>query len=56
MLRITLLVTSQNPDFDVGLGQLLDGLRHPILELVLYGSGPEQLHTHTHYTQSNKPK
>lgn len=39
----TLLVSRQHPDFDVGFGQLLDGLRDSVLKLVLHRRRPQQL-------------
>lgn len=39
----TLFVSGQHPDFDVSLGQLLDGLRDSVLQLVLHRCRPQQL-------------
>lgn len=40
---LTLLVSSQHPDLDVGQRQESNGLRNPLLKLVLNGCGTEQL-------------
>lgn len=43
----TFLVSRQDPDLDVGLGQGGDGLGDSVLQLVLDGRGPDQLDTHS---------
>ena len=39
----TLLVSGQDPDLDVGLGQVGDGLWNSVLKLVLDGRGSDHL-------------
>lgn len=41
----TLFISSQHPDFDVCLSQLLYGLWHTVLQLVLHGCRSQQLRT-----------
>lgn len=40
----TLFVSCKNPDFDAGLRQLGDGLRHAVLQFVLNRRRPQQGH------------
>lgn len=49
----TFLVSSQNPDLDIGFGQSGDGFRHSVLQLVLDGCGTNQLNgeSQSHYSQ-----
>lgn len=43
LLPLTLLVSRQHPDLDVGQRQEGNGLRNPLLKLVLNGRGSQQL-------------
>ena len=40
---LTLLVSSEDPDLDVGQREDSDGLRNPLLQLVFYSCGPQEL-------------
>lgn len=44
-VTLTLFIPSQHPDFDVSFGQLLYGLWHAVLQLVLHGCRSQQLKT-----------
>ena len=46
-LHLTLFVSSENPDFNVGQREDSDGLWDTFLQLVLNGCGPQELHTRT---------
>lgn len=39
----TLFISSQHPDFDVGFGQLFDGVGDTVLQLVLHRRDAQQL-------------
>lgn len=39
-----MFVSCEHPDFDAGLSQLGNGLRHSVLQFVLNGRGPQQGH------------
>lgn len=40
---LTLLVSSEDPDLNVGQGQDSDGLRNALLQLVFYRGGSQEL-------------
>ena len=40
---LTLLVSSEDPDLDVGQREDSDGLRNPLLQLVFYSCGSQEL-------------
>lgn len=44
-VRLTLLVSSENPDLNVGQREDSDGLWDAFLQLVLYSCGTQELHT-----------